>query len=178
MTVLTIILGIFLLWSLFLLFIAVTSFVGFVKTKVPQIPTAARDIEMLVAKGLLSKEDLVVDLGSNNGKVLFMIEKLVGSRGRGYELALWSCLYAWIKIRLTKSAVKIVWGDFFKSDISDATVVYTYLYPFLMPSVGEKIKKDCRPGTKVIVRDFPIKSLREIERFHTYGVHEFFVYEV
>lgn len=175
---LTIFLGVWLVISLIMLFVAVTSFVGFVKTKVPQIPTAGRDIQRLVDEGLLHKEDLVMDLGCNNGKVLFMIEKLVGSRGLGYEYALWSCVYAWIKKRLMNSKVEIVWGDFFKADLSEATVIYCYLYPFLMPQVGEKIKQDCRPGTKVIVRDFPIKSLRQIRYFKTYGKHEFFIYEV
>lgn len=167
-----------LIWSLILLFVVVTSFIGFVKTKVPQIPTAARDIKRLVEEGLLNRSDLLIDLGCNNGKVLFLAEKLTGSRGRGYELALWSCVYAWVKRRLTGSQVKVVWGNFFKSDLGDATVVYCYLYPFLMPKVGDKIRQSCRPGTKVIVRDFPIKSLRQIRHFTTYANHEFFVYKI
>jgi hypothetical protein len=161
-----------------MLFIAASSFIGFVKTKVPQIPTASRDIKRLVDEGLLREEDLVIDLGCNNGKVLFLMEKYSSCRGRGYELALWSCVYAWIKGFFLRSDVEIIWGNFFKADLADATVIYCYLYPFLMPKVGEKIKQGCRPGTKVIARDFPIKSLRLIRQFHTYGKHEFFIYEL
>jgi len=178
MVALTIFLAIWLVLSLIILFITISSFIGFVKTKVPQIPTAARDIQRLVDEGLLRKEDLVIDLGCGNGKVLFLIEKLAGSRARGYELALWACMYAWAKRFLLRSRVEIIWGNFFKADLSGATVIYCYLYPFLMPKVGEKIKHDCRPGTKIIARDFPIKSLQQIRRFTTYGKHEFFVYEV
>ncbi len=178
MMFITFIFGLFVLWSLFLLFLTVSSFIGFARTKVPQIPTAARDIKVLVEKGLLSKDDVLMDLGCNNGKVLFMSEKLVGCKGVGYELALWGCIYAWVKVFLKCSKVKVVWGNFFDADLSQATVVYCYLYPFLMPSVGEKIKNSCRPGTIVIVRDFPIKSLSQIDHFTTYGVHEFFIYKV
>jgi hypothetical protein len=178
MIALTIFLGVWLALSIIILFVTLSSFIGFVKTKVPQIPTAARDIERLVEEGLLRKEDLVVDLGCGNGKVLFLMEKLAGCRGRGYELALWACVYGWIKRRLTSSRVEIVWGNFFKGNLKDATVVYCYLYPFLMPKVGAKIKQDCKPGTTIIARDFPIPSLNQKRKFHTYANHEFFIYTV
>lgn len=161
-----------------MLFAVASSFIGFVKTKVPPIPTAARDIRRLAEDGFLNKTDTVIDLGCNNGKVLFMMEKLSGCKARGYEITLWVCIYAWIKKVLTGSKVQIIWGNFFEADLSDATVVYCYLYPFLMPKVGEKLKASCKKGTKVIVRDFPIKSLKQVNYFKTYGVHEFFIYEI
>ena len=161
-----------------MLFAVTSSFVGFVKTKVPPIPTAARDIRRLVNDGFLGSTDTLVDLGCNNGKVLFTMEKLSGCKARGYEITLWVCIYGWIKKFLTRSKAKIIWGDFFDADLSDATVVYCYLYPFLMPRVGEKLKSSCKKGTKVIARDFPIKSLNQASHFKTYGVHEFFIYEI
>ncbi len=178
MAVLTIFLGFFAIASLVILFVTVSSFIGFVRTKVPQLPTAARDIRRMAEEGLLRKDDVLIDLGCSTGQVLFATEKIVGCRGRGYEVALWACVFAWMRKILTRSKAEVVWGNFFDADLSDATVIYAYLYPFLMPKVGEKIKSSCKPGTKVISRDFRIESLKLVKRINTYAQHAFFIYEV
>jgi SAM-dependent methyltransferase len=174
----------FLLFSLLLLFWIVSSFLGFVITRVPFVPTAARDIHTIAERVPLSEDDVIYDLGSGNGKVVFMLERLTGARTVGFETTLWTHWYALAKQLFynvgnkRRSRARFVLGNFFKHDWSGASVVYCYLYPPLMRQVGDKVLAECKPGTRVIVRDFPIPNLPQVGHFHTYGRHEIFIYQV
>jgi len=168
--------GFFLLFSILLLFWMVSSFVGFWFTRVPFVPTAGRDLLLITERVALSANDVIYDLGSGNGKVVFALERLTGAQAVGFESTLWAHWYAQLKKLFINSRARFVLGNFFKRDWSGATVIYCYLYPPLMPQVGEKISRECKPGTRVIVRDFPIPNLRQTGRFRTYGKHEVFVY--
>lgn len=165
-------------FSLLLLVWITSSFLGFVMTRVPFVPTTARDIRLIVERVPLSSHDIVYDLGSGNGKVVFMLERLTGAQAIGFEAMLWAHWYARIKRALTRSGATFVLGNFFKHDWSKATVVYCYLYPPLMRQIGEKILAECKPGTRVIVRDFPIPNLPQIDHFQTHKNHEVFIYRV
>jgi hypothetical protein len=168
----------FLLGALLILFFITSAFLGFVITRVPFVPTAARDIRTIAERVPLTPSDVIYDLGSGNGKVAFMLERLTGAQTVGFEATLWTHWYARLKRWLTRSKAKFIRGNFFKHNWSPATVIYCYLYPPLMTQIGEKILAECRPGTTVIVRDFPIANWQHTDYFRTYGRHEVFVYKV
>ena len=170
--------SLFLVGTLLILFFITSSFLGFVITRVPFVPTAASDVRSIVERVPLSPNDIIYDLGSGNGKVAFMMEQLTGAKTVGFEATLWAHWYARLKKLLIRSGAKFILGNFFKHDWSEATVIYCYLYPSLMTQVGEKILTECRQGTKVIVRDFPIANWQRTDYFRTYGRHEVFVYQV
>lgn len=169
---------ILLLFSLLVLFWILSSFYGFLITRVPFVPTAARDLQLIVERVPLSKQDVIYDLGSGNGKVAFTLEKLTGAQTVGFEAMLWTHWYALLKKLFTRSQARFVRGNFFRYNWGEATVIYCYLYPPLMRRVGEKVKQDCKQGTRVIVRDFPIPNLPQVDYFKTYGNHEVFIYQI
>jgi len=170
--------GFFLLFSILLLFVITSAFFGFLITRVPFVPTAARDIRVIVQRVSLSKRDTIYDLGSGNGKVAFMLANLTGAQTVGFEAMIWTHWYARIKQMLTRSRASFVRGDFFEHDWSGATVIYCYLYPPLMNQIGEKVLAECKPGTQIIVRDFPISNLPQVDHFRTYKNHEIFIYRI
>lgn len=172
------ILGFMLLFSLILLLVVLTEMIVFVRTRVPFVPSPQKDIAELVRRLPITKRDVVYDLGSGNGKVVFAIEKLSDATVRGYQLAGWTQWYAKMRKTVSGSKAQFISGDFFKYHWGDATIVYAYLYPFLMRSVGDKALADCRPGTKIIARDFPIPNLRLHEHWDMRGKHEIFIYIV
>lgn len=168
----------FLIGALFILFFITSSFFGFIMTRVPFVPTAARDIRAIAERVPMSNTDIIYDLGSGNGKVAFMLEKITGARTVGFEAMLWTHWYAQLKRLLTGSRAKFVRGNFFKHDWSEATVIYCYLYPPLMTQIGKKVLVECSTGTTLIVRDFPIANWQHVDYFRTHGRHEVFVYKV
>jgi hypothetical protein len=47
-------------------------------------------------------------------------------------------------------------GDLFTADISEATVVTLYLSPGVNSRLEPKLKRELRPGTRVVSHQFPI----------------------
>jgi SAM-dependent methyltransferase len=168
----------FLLLAIFLLFIIASAFLGFVITRVPFVPTPSFDIPLLVDRVRLSDRDTILELGSGNGRVAFLLEKLTRARVIGYEATLWTHWWAQLKKQARRSRATFVFGNFFNHDWSQATAIYIYLYPPLMSRIVEKIQADCRPGTMVISRDFPMSGLRQVDTFRSTPKHRFFIYQV
>lgn len=175
---LTIFLFIAMLFSLLILVVVVTEMLVFVKTHVPFVPSPEQDIHLLVKRLPVTETDFVFDLGSGNGKVVFTIEKLSGARVKGFQLRGWTHWYAQLRKKWMRSNAELVGGDFFKHHWGEATIVYAYLYPFLMHSIGEKAMADCKPGTRIIARDFPIPNLNLVEYWDLGKGHEMFIYQV
>ena len=142
-----------------------------VVSRIPFVPTAATDILDVAKRVPVTEQDVFYDLGSGNGKVVFLIEKHTGARTKGFQLAGWTHWYAQIKKFAIGSKAELVGENFFKHNLQDATVVYTYLYPFLMKDVGEKILAECKPGTKVVSRDFAIPNLPLYEEWQSPSRH-------
>jgi hypothetical protein len=163
-------------FALLILYMAFTEMLNFLQTHVPFVPTSKKDLIDMAERVGVTDKDLVIDLGSGNGKVLFAIEDVTGARARGLQHAGWTQTYAKLRKILTGSKVELVSGNFFNQPWTDATVVYGYLYPFLMSQVGEKAQEDCRPGTKIVVRDFPIPNLQLSESWETPTFHRMYLY--
>lgn len=169
---------IFLLFTLFLLFIITSSFFGFLITRVPFVPTPAKDIRELALRLPINSTDFVYELGSGNGKVAFLIEENTDARVLGFEATLWTHLWASIKKRIKRSKSQFIYGDFYKHPWTDASIIYMYLYPPLMPFIAEKALQDCKPGTKIVSRDFPNRHLNQIDEYKTASGHMMYIYQI
>ncbi len=170
--------GFLLLMVLLLLYMTVTELITFILTRVPFIPTSTADIEDLIVRLDIQPIDYVYDIGSGNGKVVFAVEDLAGARVRGIQRAGWTQSYAKLKARLIGSKAELVSGNFFDHPWREATVIYAYLYPFLMSQVGDKVMQDCEPGTKIVTRDFPIPNLALADSWDTPSKHKIYLYIV
>ena len=50
--------------------------------------------------------------------------------------------------------------DLFKTDVREATVVTVYLLPAAMPRLQQKLLAELKPGTRVVVQDYPFPTWR------------------
>jgi hypothetical protein len=166
----------FLCLVIVLLFVILSEFIAFVRTRVPFVPTHAGDIRFIVKKLRIAPSEVFYDLGSGNGKVVFLVEKLSGARAVGFELSWWTVLYAKIKAKIKGSRVKFLNKNFFKQDWSAANYIYGYLYPPLMRRVRDKFLSDCKPGTIAIIRDFPLPDIKPEEIYYLPKDHEIYIY--
>jgi hypothetical protein len=173
---LLIILIVFLLWTCLLLYVITSAFIGFLITRVPFVPTSSWDIEFLVKKLPITSKDTFFDLGSGDGKVVFLVERLSGARVRGYELTSWTHYLALFKKRLSGSKAEFKKEDFFKASWKEATIVYCYLYPPLMAQVEQKARQDLRPGSFVVCRDFYLPGMKPQEVWNMPHDHEIYIY--
>ncbi len=177
----TIILGLLCAAAVFILIVMFTEFLNFAQTNVPFVPTAKADLAFMVTRAGIMADDYFYDLGSGNGKVVFAIEELAGARAKGIQRGGWTQWYAQLRsaarrIFKKKDRTEFVTGNFFNHQWSEATVIYAYLYPFLMRSVEEKFLEECKPGTKLIVRDFYLPNLKHVDTWETPTKHNMYLY--
>lgn len=170
------ILGTVTIFVLLITYMSLTEMWNFLQTRVPFVPTSKEDLVDLVDRVGITEKDFVLDLGSGNGKVLFTLEKETGAKTMGIQRAGWTQVYGKLRKFLTGSKTKLISGNFFDHSWSEATIVYGYLYPFLMSQVGEKALGDCRSGTKIISRDFPIPNLKLYQTWETPTFHQMYLY--
>jgi hypothetical protein len=175
--ILTLVLLFFLILALVLMLIVVSEFVAFLRTRVPFVPTHAGDVKFIVEKLGITSTDIFYDLGSGNGKVVFLVEELSGARVRGYELGWWTIVWAKAKAVLKGSKAEFKNKNFFKENWSGANIIYCYLYPPLMGRIEQKFKAEMRPGSIAIVRDFPFPTMPYSEKYFLPKKHEIYLYK-
>lgn len=174
---LTIFLLIMLLVSCLLLYLVSSALLGFLRTRVPFVPTAQEDIEFLIKQLNIKPKDIFFDLGSGNGRVCFLVNKLTGAKCVGFELTGWTHLLARAKrLWLRAKGVKFKNQNFFKVGWQEANYIYAYLYPPLMKKVEKKFLSECHVGTVAIIRDFPLPFLKPVNKYRLKGGHEFYIY--
>ena len=113
--------------------------------------------EMLQLAGV-SAQDVVYDLGSGDGRIVILAAQKYGARGVGIEID--PKLVA-ISRQVARDAevsdrVTFIEGDLFTADIAGATVVTLYLSTSVNRQLEAKLKRDLRPGTRIVSHQFPI----------------------
>lgn len=119
------------------------------------VPTPMALIEQMLAATNPTGNDIVVDLGSGDGRIPLYAALRFGVRAIGIE-------YDAKLVRLSQDAasrlglgdrVQFVAGDIFQIDFNNATIVTTYLLPALMTKLKPKLMA-MRPGTRIVSHAF------------------------
>ena len=102
--------------------------------------------------------DYVIDLGSGDGRLVIAAVKEFGARG-GFGVDINEGYIAYANAKAAEAGIsdraKFYARDLFATDVSAATVVTVYLFPGAMARVGEKLRAELAPGTRVVSHDFP-----------------------
>ena len=119
------------------------------------VPTPDSLVKQMLGAAKVTKDDLVYDLGSGDGKIPIAAARDLGARAFGIE---YNAEMAELARRNAKRAgvddkVTIITGDIFKEDFSKATVVTMYLLPDLNVKLRPIILK-MKPGTRVTSHQF------------------------
>lgn len=155
-------LGLIILLEIFFILFAFWTIGALFFTKVPFARTPKKNIAEAFSRLKLPPRSKIYDLGCGDAGSLFLAEKL-GYCGTGYELSPYPYFRAMLKKLLTGSEVRIFRSNFFKADLSRADAVFVFLISTIMGKVGEKLKKELKPGTPVISYGFQIPGWQAVE---------------
>lgn len=167
----------FLAGTLALFFIIATSFWGFWRTRVPYVRSKTADTLKVLGAANLRDGQVFYELGSGDGRVIFLAEQLARVQAVGFELTPWVHLMAKFHAWRKGSKARLLRADFFAASWQDADVVYCYLYPPLMRSVQEKFLEETKPGSLLISRDFKLPTLQPVEEVVFNEKHNAFIYK-
>jgi SAM-dependent methyltransferase len=110
--------------------------------------------------------DLVYDLGCGDGRMVATAARRYGARAVGIEID--PLRYAWCQALITvmglRDRVRIVYGDFFNQDLSDADVVTCYLLQDTNNKLAGKLRQELRPGARVVSNAFTFPGLGKVRQ--------------
>ena len=134
-------------------------------SKVPYIPVRKKVVNDIVASLKLSDDSILYDLGCGDGRILFAVAEMYPNVSCiGIEKAPFPLLAAKFKSLFSKTKnVKIIGGNMFKTNVSNATHIFLFLFPELMDALLPKFEKELKPGTRVISCNFEFSNKKPIE---------------
>jgi precorrin-6B methylase 2 len=122
------------------------------------VPTPDEVVERMLNMAQVTADDVVYDLGAGNGKIAIAAGKR-GARAIGIEYNPEMARHA--QGNVEKAGVgaktKIVQGDIFATNFSEATVVTMYLLPGLNMKLRPTLLS-MRPGTRVVSHSFTMED--------------------
>ena len=119
------------------------------------VPTPDEVVDRMLRMAQVTANDYVIDLGAGDGKIAIAAAKNFGARALGIEYNPEMAKHAQgnvEKARVTGRA-RIVQGDIFITDFTQATVITMYLLPALNLKLRPQILA-MRPGTRVVSHSF------------------------
>lgn len=120
------------------------------------VPTPPDVVDRMLELAQVTKEDVVLDLGSGDGRIPIAAAKRFGCRARGVDINPVRVEEAKANLKGSgvESLVSFVQGDVFEVPIADATVVTLYLFPHVMLKLRDRLKAELKPGTRIVSHEF------------------------
>ncbi|MDY7078002.1 MAG: class I SAM-dependent methyltransferase [Chloroflexota bacterium] len=125
-----------------------------------------RQVHKMLKMAEVGPDDLVYDLGCGDGRIIVTAARRYGSRAVGIEID--PLRYLWCQILITilglRDHVRVVRGDFFTQNLSDADVVTCYLLQSTNEKLESKLERELDPGTRVVSKDYTFPNLHLLRR--------------
>jgi len=120
------------------------------------VPTPPAVVDAMLKLAKVTSSDVVLDLGSGDGRIPIAAAKTYGARAIGIDIDPERVREATANARSTgvSDKVSFLTEDLFTADISQATVVTLYLLPSLNLRLASKLMTDLKPGTRVVSHAF------------------------
>ncbi len=115
-------------------------------------PTSMKIVRTMLEMAEVGPADMVYDLGSGDGRIVVEAPRRRQARAVGIEADPLRVLWSRLVIALLDpcNPVRIVWGDFFHQNISEATVVTLFLTQRTNQRLKPRLQQEPRPGTRVV----------------------------
>lgn len=122
----------------------------------PWVPTSRAVVHNMLTLADVNPGDVVYDLGCGDGRMIVTAARRFGAMAVGIEID--PLRYIWCQLLITvlglRKRVRVVFGDFFSQDLSDADVLTCYLLQDTNQKLAVKLLAELQPGTRVVSNTF------------------------
>jgi len=127
--------------------------------EIPYVPTPQVVVDEMLRLAGVGPQDVVMDLGSGDGRIVITAAKKFGARAIGVELDFNLLIQSEESARQAgvQDRVKFLEQDLFKADLSQATVITFYLLPSVMRKLKPRLL-ELKPGTRLVAHDFDFED--------------------
>jgi len=137
-------------------------------TDIPFVPTATNVVDAMLDLAAIRPSDVLVDLGSGDGRIVIAAAKRYGIRAIGVEIdpELVKRSQQTAAQEGVADKTRFVAADLFQFDLRQATVVTTFLTPGVNLRLRPKLWSELKPGTRVVTHRFdmgnwaPVRSVK------------------
>jgi SAM-dependent methyltransferase len=128
------------------------------------VPTPDDVIARMFELAKVTKDDLLIDLGSGDGRIPIQAAQKLGTRGRGVDLIDERVEIARANAKKVgvEHLVKFEQGDALKTKIDDATVVTMYLFPHVMMRLRPRLETELKSGTRIVSHEFTMGDWKPV----------------
>jgi predicted RNA methylase len=131
------------------------------------------EVHKMLQLAKIGPNDLIYDLGCGDGRIIVVAAHYYGSRAIGIEID--PLRYVWCQILITilrlRDRVQVIFGDFFKTDLSDADVVTCYLLPTTNEKLESKFMQELQANTRIVSHDFIFPRLKLQQQDDEYNLY-------
>lgn len=129
------------------------------KIIVPYIPSPIKVIKTALSLGKVGEGDVLLDMGAGDGRVVLEAARR-GAISVAVEIS--PFLAEVIRVKTEEEGLMdkiiVIEASFMDVDLSNATVVYQYLYPSIIEKLKKKYETELRIGSRILSIDFPISG--------------------
>ena len=137
------------------------------------VPTPTAIVDAMLKLARITATDVIYDLGSGDGRIVITASQKYGARGVGVEIDPELIKEATRRARKVGVAdhVTFLQADLFKTDLSEASVVTLFLSGSINRRLEAKLKRELKPGSRIISHRFPIGEWIPDEDVQIKGTH-------
>jgi uncharacterized protein (TIGR03000 family) len=135
-----------------------------ISSRILYVPTAQNIVDKMLEMAKVTDKDVVYDLGCGDGRILVTAAKKYGAKGIGIDIDPERIKDSKANIAKEKvgKLVEVRQGDALKvKDIAKATVVTLYMLPEFQEKLAPILKKELKPGTRVVAHDYSLPGWKE-----------------
>ena len=127
------------------------------------VPTMTEFIDGFFEVAPVSFSDVVYDLGSGDGRLLFTALEKGAGKCVGIDIDSKKVTEAreMADSKGLDDRVTFIEGDFMEQDLSEATVILCYLFPEALIALRPKFESELKPGTRIVSEAFSIPKWKE-----------------
>jgi precorrin-6B methylase 2 len=148
------------------------------RSAAPYFPSAKSTIRLALREADLKPGEWFYDLGAGTGNSIIIAEKEFGAHAVGSEINMLPYCIAKLKIFFARSHVQMKFESLFTQDVSNADIVFIFLAERVLARVAEKLKKELKPGARIISYAFTLPGMTPEKVVPVHGAWKLYIYVV
>ena len=143
----------------------------------PWFPTRMKKVREMLSLLNIQPNELVYDLGCGDGRFIIRAVRKYEAKAVGIEINIF--LYLWCQFLITilglRRKVKVLYGNLFKLDLSNADIVICYLLQETNDKLEDKLLNELKPSARIISNSFlfnkiPVVSENTDKKIYIYRI--------
>ncbi len=146
----------------------------------PFVQTPLEVAKKMLGLSQVKSGDVLYDLGCGDGRLIILAAKDLGAKSTGIELREDLVERARMEIKRLnlEDKVKVIQGNFFEVNISDADVITLYLTSSANERLRPKLEAELKPGVRVVSHDFKVPGWKPSAVYDELLGHTIYTYRI